>query len=172
MREQKLKRFSCIPASTMIAGMSDVFFEELGIARPRYNLGVGSGSHASQTAAMLTGIETVLEDERPGRVLIYGDTNSTLAGALAAAKLGVPVAHVEAGLRSYNRSMPEEINRVVADSLSGLLFCPTGVAASNLAAEGITDGRAHRGRRDVRCRAALLRAEPRRTRRISSVAWA
>ncbi|MFL5734111.1 MAG: non-hydrolyzing UDP-N-acetylglucosamine 2-epimerase [Chloroflexia bacterium] len=121
-------------------GMSDVFFSELNIREPDYNLGAGSGSHAVQTAAMLTGIEDVLLKERPDYILIYGDTNSTLAGALAAAKLGVPVAHVEAGLRSYNRAMPEEINRVVADSLSSLLFCPTGVAAANLAREGITEG--------------------------------
>jgi UDP-GlcNAc3NAcA epimerase len=120
--------------------MSTVFFTELGIPEPQYNLGVGSSSHAAQTAAMLTGIEDVLLTEQPDTVLIYGDTNSTLAGALAAAKLGVPVAHVEAGLRSYNRSMPEEINRVVADSLSSLLFCPTDVAASNLRREGITVG--------------------------------
>src|SRR6478672_2934852 len=121
-------------------GMSDVFFEELGIRPPDYNLGVGSGSHAAQTAAMLTGIEDALLSERPYVLLIYGDTNSTLAGALAAAKLGVPVAHVESGLRSYNRAMPEEINRVVADALSSLLFCPTGVAAYNLDQEGIHDG--------------------------------
>jgi UDP-GlcNAc3NAcA epimerase len=121
-------------------GMSDVFFEELGIRKPDYYLGVGSGTHAQQTAAMLTGIERVLVDERPDFLLIYGDTNSTLAGALAAAKLHIPVAHVEAGLRSYNREMPEEINRVVADSLSTLLFCPTGVAVDNLAREGITSG--------------------------------
>lgn len=121
-------------------GMSGVFFSELGIEEPDYNLGAGSGSHATQTAAMLTGIEEVLLSERPDWLLIYGDTNSTLAGALAAAKLGVPVAHVEAGLRSYNRSMPEEINRVVADSLSTLLFCPTSVAIDNLAREDITSG--------------------------------
>ncbi|HET6314123.1 MAG TPA: UDP-N-acetylglucosamine 2-epimerase (non-hydrolyzing) [Chloroflexia bacterium] len=120
--------------------MSEVFFAELDIPAPRHNLGVGSGSHAGQTAAMLVGIEAVLLDERPDYLLVYGDTNSTLAGALAAAKLGVPVAHVEAGLRSYNRDMPEEINRVVADSLSSLLFCPTGVAAANLEREGITRG--------------------------------
>jgi UDP-GlcNAc3NAcA epimerase len=121
-------------------GMSDVFFRELSIGEPDYNLGVGSGSHAAQTAAMLTGIEDALIRERPDWVLVYGDTNSTLAGALAAAKVGVPVAHVEAGLRSYNRAMPEEINRVVADSLSSLLFCPTGTAVENLAREGITSG--------------------------------
>lgn len=121
-------------------GMSDVFFAELDIPAPQHNLGVGSGSHANQTAAMLVGIEGVLLDERPEYLLIYGDTNSTLAGALAAAKLGVPVAHVEAGLRSYNRAMPEEINRVVADSLSSLLFCPTAVASANLQREGITEG--------------------------------
>lgn len=120
--------------------MSDVFFSELDIPAPQHNLGVGSGSHASQTAAMLVGIERVLLAERPDYLLVYGDTNSTLAGALAAAKLGVPVAHVEAGLRSYNRDMPEEINRVVADSLSSLLFCPTAVAAANLQREGITRG--------------------------------
>ncbi|MEO8287237.1 MAG: UDP-N-acetylglucosamine 2-epimerase (non-hydrolyzing) [Chloroflexota bacterium] len=120
--------------------MSGVFFDELGIAEPQYNLGAGSGSHAAQTAAMLTGIEEVLLAEQPDILLIYGDTNSTLAGALAAAKLGVPVAHVEAGLRSYNSAMPEEINRVVADTLSTLLFCPTGVSASNLRQEGITEG--------------------------------
>jgi UDP-GlcNAc3NAcA epimerase len=121
-------------------GMSEVFFRELGIVEPHYNLGVGSGSHAGQTAAMLTGIEDVLLKEKPAGVLIYGDTNSTLAGALAAAKLHIPVAHVEAGLRSYNREMPEEINRVVADGLSSLLFCPTDVAVENLAREGITSG--------------------------------
>jgi UDP-GlcNAc3NAcA epimerase len=121
-------------------GMSGIFFSELGIEEPDYNLGSGSGSHAAQTAAMLTGIEEVLLSESPDWLLIYGDTNSTLAGALAAAKLGVPVAHVEAGLRSYNRSMPEEINRVVADSLSTLLFCPTSTAVDNLAREGVTSG--------------------------------
>jgi UDP-N-acetylglucosamine 2-epimerase len=121
-------------------GMSGVFFEELGIRPPHYNLEVGSGSHAAQTAAMLVGIEDVLLREHPAVVLIYGDTNSTLAGAIAAAKLHIPIAHVEAGLRSYNRDMPEEINRVVADSLSSLLFCPTDIAARNLAREGINDG--------------------------------
>jgi UDP-N-acetylglucosamine 2-epimerase len=121
--------------------MDRVFFEELELPKPDYHLGAGSGSHGKQTAAMLEGIEAVLKKEEPGMVLVYGDTNSTLAGALAAAKLGVPVAHVEAGLRSYNRVMAEEINRLVTDHLSSVLFCPTRQAVENLSAEGIRDGR-------------------------------
>lgn len=120
--------------------MSAVFFRELGIPEPDVHLGAGGGSHAEQTAKMLTGIERVLLDERPDWLLIYGDTNSTLAGALAAAKVHVPIAHVEAGLRSFNRRMPEEVNRVMADHLSTLLLCPSEGAAKNLAAEGITRG--------------------------------
>jgi UDP-N-acetylglucosamine 2-epimerase len=120
--------------------MSAVFFRDLGIPEPDVHLNAGGGSHATQTAKMLAGIETVLVDQEPDLVLVYGDTNSTLAGALASAKLCIPVAHVEAGLRSFNRRMPEEINRVVADHLSALLFCPSEVARRNLANEGITDG--------------------------------
>ena len=119
--------------------MSGAFFDGLELPAPDVNLGVGSGSHGAQTAAMLKGIEHILLSERPHWLLVYGDTNSTLAGALAASKLGVPIVHVEAGLRSFNRSMPEEINRLVTDHVSSLLLCPSETAAANLAAEGVTD---------------------------------
>jgi UDP-GlcNAc3NAcA epimerase len=119
--------------------MSDVFFQELGLRAPNLHLGIGSGSHAEQTAAMLVGIEKAILRHQPGWVLIYGDTNSTLAGALAAAKLHVPIAHVEAGLRSFNLRMPEEINRLVADRLSTILFAPTQTACANLRREGYPD---------------------------------
>jgi UDP-GlcNAc3NAcA epimerase len=120
--------------------MSAVFFEELNIPEPKYNLGISGGSHGVMTGRMLEAIERVLFDEKPDWVLIYGDTNSTLAGALAAAKLHIPVAHVEAGLRSFNMRMPEEINRMVADRVSTALFCPTETAVDNLKVEGITKG--------------------------------
>ncbi len=121
--------------------MDRVFFEELEIPEPHYHLGVGSGSHGRQTGVMLERIETVLQKERPEVVLVYGDTNSTLAGALAASKLNIPIAHVEAGLRSYNRRMPEEINRLLTDHLSTFLFCPTAQAVKNLSREGIQNGK-------------------------------
>ncbi|MWV40041.1 UDP-N-acetylglucosamine 2-epimerase (non-hydrolyzing) [Natrialba sp. INN-245] len=119
--------------------LSDVFFDELGIPEPDYNLGVGSDTHGRQTAAMLEGIEEIIETEGPDVVLLYGDTNSTLAGAIAGAKIDPLVAHVEAGLRSYNRDMPEEINRVLTDHASDLLFPPSESAAATLAEEGITE---------------------------------
>lgn len=119
--------------------MSKIFFDELGLPSPDYHLGAGSGTHGEQTGKILQRVEIVLLQERPDWVLVYGDTNSTLAGALAAAKLHIPVAHIEAGLRSYNRHMPEEINRVLTDHLSTLLCCPTETAVANLRAEGFAN---------------------------------
>jgi UDP-N-acetylglucosamine 2-epimerase len=120
--------------------LSKVFFSELSIPKPDYNLGIGSAEHGEQIGRMLKGIEGVLLFEKPDLVIVYGDTNSTLAGALAAAKQNIPVAHVEAGLRSFKRSMPEEINRILTDQVSSLLFCPTKTSVQNLKKEGITEG--------------------------------
>ena len=120
--------------------MSEIFFNEMGIQQPNVNLGIGSGTHGRQTGEMLIQLESVIQEQTPGWVLVYGDTNSTLAGALAAAKLHVPLAHVEAGLRSFNRDMPEEYNRVLTDHCSDLLLCPTQTAVNNLAREGIDLG--------------------------------
>jgi UDP-N-acetylglucosamine 2-epimerase len=142
--------------------MSDVFFDELAIPSPDFHLGIGSGPHGAQTGQMLAEIEKVLLDEQPDWVLVYGDTNSTLAGALAAAKLHLRVAHVEAGLRSFNRLMPEEVNRVLTDHVSDLLLCPSPTAVQNLAAEGITRGVADVG--DVMYDTILFAAEKARAR--------
>ena len=125
--------------------LSGSFFTELPLPQPHYNLAIGSGSHAQQTAAILERLDPVLATEAPQAVIVYGDTNSTLAGALVAAKRHIPVIHVEAGMRSFDRAQPEEINRVVADHLSELLLCVTPSASENLAREGITKGVVHIG---------------------------
>jgi UDP-GlcNAc3NAcA epimerase len=120
--------------------MSEVFFEDLGIPPPSYNLGISGGSHGVMTGKMIIAIEALLQVERPDWLLVYGDTNSTLAAVIAAAKLGIPIAHVEAGVRSFRPQMPEEINRVVTDRLANALFCPTGTAVQNLKSEGRVEG--------------------------------
>ncbi|MFR9597423.1 MAG: UDP-N-acetylglucosamine 2-epimerase (non-hydrolyzing) [Rikenellaceae bacterium] len=122
--------------------MSNVFFTELGIPKPKYNLNVGSGSHGVQTAKMIEGIESVLKSEHYDGMVVYGDTNSTLAGAIAASKIHVPIFHIEAGLRSFNMAMPEEVNRIVCDQLSSILFAPTEVAIDNLINEGFDKSKA------------------------------
>lgn len=137
--------------------MSDLFFTELAIPQPAYNLGINSLSQGAMTGRMLEALEEVVLAEKPRTVLVYGDTNSTAAGALAAAKLQIPVAHVEAGLRSFDRRMPEEINRVIADHLSSLLFCPTRQAVDNLRREGIETGVHHVG--DVMYDLAIIARE-------------
>ena len=134
--------------------MSDIFFEQLEIPKPNYNLHIGSGSHGQQTGRMLEEIEKIILIEKPDYVLVYGDTNSTLAGALAASKLLIPVIHVEAGLRSFNKSMPEEQNRILTDHISTILFCPTEVAVNNLKNENITNNVYQVG--DVMCDSVLF----------------
>lgn len=121
------------------ANMSQVFFDELGIPTPNYNLNVGSGSHGKQTADMITGIEEVLVNEKPNAIVLYGDTNSTLAGAIAASKIHVPIVHIESGLRSHNKAMPEEVNRILCDHISSLLFSPTKTGFDNLVKEGFNE---------------------------------
>lgn len=139
------------------ADMSDIFFDELAIPAPAHRLAIHGGGHGEMTGRMMAALEPVILSEKPDWVLVYGDTNSTLAGALVAAKLHIPVAHVEAGLRSFNRRMPEEINRVLTDHVAGLQFCPTSAAVANLAGEGITEGVHHVG--DVMFDATLFAAE-------------
>ena len=140
------------------ANMSDIFFEELGIPKPAHNLDIHGGSHGAMTGRMLEGIERVLIAEKPDAVLVYGDTNSTIAGALAAAKLHVPVAHVEAGLRSFNMRMPEEVNRILTDRISDWLFAPTAESVTHLQREGVDPDRVYQVG-DVMFDVALLHGE-------------
>lgn len=144
------------------ANMSEVFFNELDIPAPAHQLHIHGGGHGEMTGRMMIALEPVMIAEKPDWVVVYGDTNSTLAGALVAAKLHIPVAHVEAGLRSFNRAMPEEINRVVTDHLAALNLCPTTVAVANLATEGILDGVHHVG--DVMFDATLFASKQAETR--------
>lgn len=139
------------------ANMSDVFFDELGIPKPQYQLDIHGGTHGAMTGRMLAGLEEVLLKEKPDGVIVYGDTNSTLAGAVAAVKLAMPVFHVEAGLRSFLKAQPEEINRVLTDRISSLMFCPSAISVAYLRNEGITEGVIDVG--DVMAEVAMLTAQ-------------
>ncbi|SFK49795.1 non-hydrolyzing UDP-N-acetylglucosamine 2-epimerase [Rhodanobacter glycinis] len=150
------------------ANMSDVFFAELGMASPAYHLDIHGGQHGEMTGRMLQGIERVLLDEKPDAMLVYGDTNSTLAGALAAAKLHIPVAHVEAGLRSFNMRMPEEVNRILVDRISSWLFAPTDEGVVQLQREGIDAARIHQVG-DVMYDVALHHGERAKRMKVSAV---
>lgn len=143
LSDQSIEEFLVHTGQHYDQGMSDIFFNELDIQKPDCNLGIGSGLHGQQTGSMLSAIEDILLKERADVVIVYGDTNSTLAGALAAVKLHVPVVHIEAGLRSFNRQMPEEINRVLTDHASDLLMAPTPLAVNNLTQEGIPSANIH-----------------------------
>jgi UDP-GlcNAc3NAcA epimerase len=138
--ENKLELITIHTGQHYDANMSDVFFHQLGMNKPNYMLNIGSGKHGEQTARMMIEIENIIEDEHPDGIVIYGDTNSSLSGALVASKIGTPIFHIEAGLRSFNREMPEEINRVLVDHLSSVLFTPSNPAVLNLEKEGILDG--------------------------------
>ena len=142
IRECKNSKINCFVLHTgqhYSYNLDNLFFEELELPKPKYNLDIGSGTHAEQTGKMMMGIEKILQKEEPELVVVFGDTNSTLAGALASVKLHIPVAHVESGLRCFDKRVPEEINRILTDHCSDFLFCPTKTSVDNLKREGIKE---------------------------------